>query len=88
MDIIAKQFGGLRVEAFGWSGSVADFQADEARGTLTRLTGEATFKQKMTGVPVGGGGRQTLFDGSILWRLERKEGTWKVAEVVSTPKAQ
>ncbi|OGD24210.1 MAG: hypothetical protein A2Y56_05975 [Candidatus Aminicenantes bacterium RBG_13_63_10] len=87
MSIISKQYTGLRGVVSGGSAAVTDFQADEARGIVKKMAGEATFQQTLTGVPAGGGKRQTLFEGSIRWRLEHLEGTWKVTEVVSTPKA-
>ncbi len=88
MEVIASQYKDLKIVASGGRAFITDFQADEAQGIVKKMTGEATFKQTLSGVSKSGGGRQTLFDGEVLWRLEWKDGAWKVTDVVTTSSAK
>jgi hypothetical protein len=52
------------------------------------MSAEATFVQILTGIPPEGSGRKALFEGKILWRLEKRGEEWKITEIVSTPRGK
>jgi len=88
MELVSAQFEKLRIAASGGKAELTDFQGDEARATVKKMAGRITFTQTMTGVPKGGGGRQTLFEGSIRWRFDFQGEAWRITDVVSIPKAK
>jgi len=87
-ELITNQYSDLRGSTSGLVARVTDFQADQAQGTIRKMTAEATFGQILTGIPPDGGGRKALFEGKILWRLERRGEEWKITEIVSSPKGK
>jgi len=87
-ELIMSQYSDLRCSTSGFSAKVTDFQADQAQGVVRRMTAEATFGQILTGIPPDGSGRKILFEGRILWRLEKRGEDWKITEIVSSPKGK
>ncbi|HEX9901425.1 MAG TPA: protein kinase [Acidobacteriota bacterium] len=87
-QLIMSQYSDLRASTSGISAKVTDFQADQAQGTIKKMAAEAGFGQVLTGIPPDGSGRKVLFEGKILWRLEKRGEDWKITEIVSTPKGK
>jgi tetratricopeptide (TPR) repeat protein len=87
-ELIMSQYSDVRASTSGISAKVTDFQADQAQGTIKKMAAEAGFAQILTGISPAGGGRKVLFEGKILWRLEKRGEDWKITEIVSTPKGK
>jgi tRNA A-37 threonylcarbamoyl transferase component Bud32/tetratricopeptide (TPR) repeat protein len=87
-ELIGSQYSELRASTSGVTARVTDFQADQAQGVIRKMSAEATFGQILTGIPPDGSGRKVLFEGKILWRLEKRGEEWKITEIVSTPRGK
>ena len=87
-ELIGSQYSELRVSTSGVAAKITDFQADQAQGVIRKMSAEATFVQILTGIPPDGSGRRVLFEGKILWRLEKRGEEWKITEIVSTPRGK
>jgi tetratricopeptide (TPR) repeat protein/tRNA A-37 threonylcarbamoyl transferase component Bud32 len=87
-QLIMSQYSDLRASTSGISAKVTDFQADQAQGTIRKMAAEASFSQILTGIPPDGSGRKVLFEGKIVWRLEKRGEDWKITEIVSTPRGK
>ncbi|MGB9006842.1 MAG: protein kinase [Candidatus Aminicenantales bacterium] len=87
-ELISSQYSDLRASTSGVTARVTDFQADQAQGVIRKMSAEATFVQILTGIPPDGSGRKALFEGKILWRLEKRGEEWKITEIVSTPRGK
>jgi hypothetical protein len=83
-----SQYSNLRISTSGFVAKVTDFQADQAQGGIKKMAVEASFNQVLTGIPPDGSGRKALFEGKILWRLEKRGEEWKIMEIVSTPRGK
>jgi tRNA A-37 threonylcarbamoyl transferase component Bud32/tetratricopeptide (TPR) repeat protein len=87
-ELIVSQYSELRISTSGVTAKVTDFQADQTQGVIRKMSAEATFGQMLTGIPPDGSGRKILFEGKILWRLEKRGEEWKITEIISTPKGK
>ncbi len=87
-ELISSQYSELRASTSGVTARVTDFQADQAQGVIRKMSAEATFVQILTGIPPEGSGRKALFEGKILWRLEKRGEEWKITEIVFTPRGK